>query len=43
MENARVELQGAKLYFKIDRRTDNLILIYAHNLVIKSDSSKVMH
>ena len=32
MDNSKVELLGGRFFFKIDRRTDNLVLSFATNL-----------
>ena len=38
MENSKIDIQGGKFYFKTDRKTDNLVLFFATNLSVYSES-----
>lgn len=39
MDNSKVELLGGRFFFKIDRRTDNLVLLFATNLSVTPDNN----
>jgi len=43
MTTSKVDLKAGTFFFKIDKRSDNLILFNATNLEVSSDTQSVLH
>ena len=39
MDNSKVELLGGRFFFKIDRRTDSLVLLFATNISVTPNNT----
>jgi hypothetical protein len=43
MVTSKVDLRAGTFFFKIDKRTDNLILFNVTNIEVSSDAKNIIH